>query len=93
MPSCKAAVLLVAVLVSGVASAFPSNTRYGYSNCSSCHVSPSGGGVLNLYGRNSASEVMSTWAAPNEEEPGHSLLHEVIPENPSVLLGGDVRYM
>ena len=29
MPSCKAAVLLVAVLVSGVASAFPSNTRYG----------------------------------------------------------------
>ena len=84
---------LIGLALSSVALAYPSNTRYGYANCTSCHVSPSGGGVLNLYGRNSASEVLSTWAEPNEEEPGHGFLHELIPENPPVLVGGDVRYI
>src|SRR5258708_17114915 len=29
----------------------PTMIRLGYPNCSSCHISPQGGGLLNLYGR------------------------------------------
>jgi hypothetical protein len=33
------------------AAAYPNMIRLGYAWCSSCHVSPQGGGVLNRYGR------------------------------------------
>ncbi len=33
------------------AAALPTMIRLGYPNCSSCHISPQGGGLLNLYGR------------------------------------------
>lgn len=80
-------------LLSGGAFAFPSNTRYGYASCTSCHVSPSGGGVLNNYGRMSAAEVLSTWAYPTEEQPLHGILNPIWPEEPKLLVGGDVRYL
>ncbi len=41
--------------------AFPENVRHGYFTCTSCHVSPSGGGVLTPYGRSLSAELMSTW--------------------------------
>lgn len=41
--------------------AFPENVRHGYLNCTTCHVSPSGGGVLNPYGKSLSAELMSTW--------------------------------
>jgi hypothetical protein len=41
--------------------AFPENVRHGYFSCTTCHVSPSGGGVLTPYGRSLSSELMSTW--------------------------------
>src|SRR5450432_3431034 len=31
--------------------ALPTMIRLGYPNCSSCHISPQGGGLLNPYGR------------------------------------------
>jgi hypothetical protein len=31
--------------------ALPTMVRLGYPNCASCHISPQGGGLLNLYGR------------------------------------------
>src|SRR3954462_7192116 len=31
--------------------AYPNMIRLGYVQCSACHVSPQGGGVLNLYGQ------------------------------------------
>ncbi len=40
---------------------FPENVRHGYFNCTACHVSPSGGGVLTPYGRSLSAELMSTW--------------------------------
>ncbi len=33
------------------AAALPTMVRLGYPNCASCHISPQGGGLLNLYGR------------------------------------------
>lgn len=49
------------ILAAGFARAFPENIRHGYMNCTACHVSPSGGGVLTPYGRSLSSELMSTW--------------------------------
>jgi hypothetical protein len=46
--------VLVALFILAVprpGSAYPNMTRLGYVQCSACHVSPQGGGVLNLYGK------------------------------------------
>jgi hypothetical protein len=67
-------------LASDLSLAFPQNTRLGYANCRTCHVSPSGGGVLNSYGKDTAMEL-STW---NTGTPA--------PETPFIA-GGDARYL
>jgi len=70
------------------ANAFPEMIRIGYANCTACHVSPSGGGLMTDYGRSISSEALSIWAAPKEEQPGHGFL----PEPPAWLkIGGDIR--
>lgn len=43
------------------AEAFPDNIRHGYISCAVCHVSPSGGGILTLYGRG-LSESLATFS-------------------------------
>lgn len=43
--------ILVFLLAAISAEALPVLIRLGYPNCMSCHVSPQGGGLLNLYGR------------------------------------------
>jgi hypothetical protein len=48
-------------------------SRHGYNNCIACHVAPSGGGVLNLYGREISKEALSTWARPNEQKAFYNL--------------------
>lgn len=45
------------------------NVTHGYMNCMACHVSPSGGGLLNDYGRSLSHELMSTWSWENSEKP------------------------
>lgn len=47
--------------------AYPELVRYGYVNCTSCHVAPTGGGILNAYGREASKEVLSTWARDGEQ--------------------------
>jgi hypothetical protein len=42
---------LLLILAAGPALALPTMIRLGYPNCSSCHIAPQGGGLLNLYGR------------------------------------------
>jgi len=70
--------------VASEADAFPANTRLGYSNCQSCHISPTGGGAVNAYGASTANEI-STWAplANEDEDPGAS----------KWIVGGDVRHI
>ena len=50
---------------------FPENVRRGYTNCSSCHISPTGGGLLTPYGEHAAAEFLNTWKFsedPKKEE-------------------------
>ncbi len=73
--------------------AFPDMIRHGYVNCTACHVSPSGGGLLNSYGRSLSAELMSTWSAAGEEKHLHGLAS--IPDDLAerYFAGGDVRYI
>ncbi len=68
--------------------AFPELTRHNYTNCTVCHVSPTGGGVLSEYGRSLSKELVSTWGVEGEEK----FLY-VTPSSEKVALGGDFRFM
>ncbi|MFM8315618.1 MAG: hypothetical protein ACKOA8_15160, partial [Deltaproteobacteria bacterium] len=53
-------------LSSSLALSYPEFIRHGYMNCTSCHVSPTGGGALTEYGRSLSDEVLSRWSRPGE---------------------------
>ena len=59
----------VAILLSFNAFGFVENVTHGYPNCVACHVSPSGAGLLNDYGRSLSKELMSTWGWQGSEGP------------------------
>lgn len=76
--------------MSSSAWSFPEMIRHGYVNCNSCHLSPSGGGALTLYGRELSKEALSTWSEEGEQYLAHGLLGpEVVPE--WLIIGGDAR--
>lgn len=83
----KAISLFLLIIPTEIAVAFPENVRLGYANCSSCHVSPTGGGVLNSYGRMSGAEVLSTFSTPREEN------YSLEPPPKWFAYGGDIRYL
>lgn len=85
----QAAAALVAFSLASTAVAFPSTIRKNYPSCASCHVSPSGGGVLTGYGRGSGDEFLPSWAREGE---GASL-YGATAANPTLALGGDVRWV
>ncbi len=78
---------LVGSLTASRADAFPDMIRHDYSNCNSCHVSPTGGGVLTNYGRELIPEVLSTWSAKDESKFAYGL----VPTPAWLKLGGDFR--
>ena len=53
--------------VASAAQAFPEMVRYGYVNCTSCHVSLSGGGLLTDYGREIAREKLAMFKSSDEK--------------------------
>lgn len=72
------------------AGAFPELTVHGYVNCTACHVSPNGGGVLTEYGRSLSRELISL------QSPATVGLSDELSEAPPAikkwfLPGGDVR--
>lgn len=77
----------VTTLVASRAFAFPETIRYGYTSCTQCHASPTGGGALNSFGRGFAQSFMSKWGADGEGKFAHGKVD--LPE--SVMIGGDVR--
>ncbi len=69
---------------------FPDMIRHGYVNCTACHISPSGGGVLNTYGRSLSKELLSTWSYEKEENILHGLV-DTEKVNDWLAIGGDFR--
>jgi len=67
------------VTLPGTVWAHPELVRHGYANCNSCHVSPSGGGVLNSYGRSLSQALVSTWGTEPEAAPFYGIAP--LPEN------------
>jgi hypothetical protein len=81
--------LTLAAFFAPEAFAFPENVRHGYASCSSCHVSPTGGGVLTRYGRKSVEEFLATWVRDGENGPLWGAAE--LPDN--VAIGANVRHM
>lgn len=69
--------------------AFPGMIRNGYVNCSSCHISPTGDGVLSAYGRETAGSVLSTWSKDGE---GNFLYGATNKLSDAWSFGGDDRF-
>lgn len=85
--------LALALLFPQLALAYPDAIRHGYANCTTCHFSPGGGGLLTQYGRSVSREVFSTWGYENEEQPLHGLVK--FPEwlGTQIVVGGELRYI
>ena len=69
--------LLIFILMlplSTVVYAFPEMIRHGYTSCTACHVSPSGGGIVTAYGRSISKELLSRWSYEGEEQILHGLV-------------------
>lgn len=82
--------LILLLLFTSIANAYPELIRFGYTNCISCHVSPSGGGIMNDYGRSFSGEGLSTFARPGEEGLFHGLVkRDQLPK--WLQIGGDIR--
>lgn len=79
--------ILAGLCLSLTAQAFPDMGRLGYSSCQSCHVSPSGGGVLNKYGRTIAAEVLGSYSWEN----AGGLFYGFAPLPKFLDIGGDIR--
>ena len=71
----KALIAFMLVAISPVpAEAFSELARHGYVNCTACHLSPSGMGALNEYGREMSKELLATWAREGEQKFAYGLL-------------------
>lgn len=63
----KILVIFLLFIFATSAYSFPDLTRHGYANCTSCHLSPSGGGALTLYGRELSKELLSNSSEKGEQ--------------------------
>ncbi len=81
------AALVLAAGLSLESFAYPEMVRHGYVNCTSCHNSPNGGGIINGYGRVQSEEVLSTWSREGEGGVAHGYLPSIEP----LSLGGQFR--
>ncbi|MGZ3421032.1 MAG: hypothetical protein ACXVEE_24370 [Polyangiales bacterium] len=84
---------VLVLVVSRRASAYAWMIRHtGSSHCSTCHVDPSGSGLLNDYGRSEISGSLSTkFGNPSPESKRDQFLMGLITPPEWLLLGGSVR--
>ncbi len=92
-------ILLFLLATSQNALAFPEFARHGYLNCTSCHASQTGGGLLTEYGRAIAKELLSSGRFFFEKRMDLTLpegseeqfLHGSTNPPKGLNLGGDIR--
>ncbi len=72
------------------ANAYSELSRHGYVNCTACHLSPSGGGLLTPYGRELTRAVVSTWGVKNEQYFAYNSV-PALSKNDKLLVGAFLR--
>ena len=87
--------LVLAILWPRPARAYAWMIRHGYTTCATCHVDPSGSGVLTPYGRAQGEILLqSRYGKPAEEaSPAANFLWNALRTPDWLLGGGEVRYM
>lgn len=80
-----------AFFVTGSANAYPWMIRHNYSACQTCHVDPSGAGILTAYGRSIESLVLPMGPDGEEEEKRAGFLFGAVKTPDWLLLDGDFR--
>jgi hypothetical protein len=86
----KTLFFLLSLFVSTKVLAYPEMVRHHYPNCIACHESPSGGGLLNAYGRGISFSLLSTWGSANEARPFYGAIDNKWMKN-WFNAGGDLR--
>jgi hypothetical protein len=82
------------LLCENQAFAYPEMVRYGYVNCNSCHVSLTGAGVLNDYGREIAREKLALFKSDDENAKEQQFAYGALSDTTIakyLKMGGDVR--
>lgn len=86
------------LVLSQKANAFPETVRHGYLSCATCHVSPSGRGLLTPYGKTLSHELYSFKKIQNDQDSleaevpwwqigGRARVMQLIVDNPDVQKG------
>ncbi|MFA6239124.1 MAG: hypothetical protein WC635_17425 [Bacteriovorax sp.] len=88
----KYVIYILALVLSFIKPAFSYSelSRHGYVNCTSCHLSPSGGGLMTAYGRELSRAVVSAWGAKNEQYFAYNAI-PAISKSDKVLAGAFIR--
>jgi hypothetical protein len=82
---------LALLLWSPRAEAYAWMIRHGYTACASCHVDPSGGGILTAYGRIVATELLAPPILSSEQSEAALKVARVLPLPEWLLVSGDAR--
>jgi hypothetical protein len=85
------ATLIVTSLVASRAEAYPWMIRHGHDGCVSCHVDPSGSGLLTQYGREQGDEELTMRYGHADEERKSGLLWGHMDTPDWLLLGAGFR--
>jgi hypothetical protein len=83
-------ILILLFAYSPMSQAYPDMIRHNYPNCTACHFSPAGGGLLNSYGRSISTEVLSRWGTEKEARPFYGALDSE-KLNRWLQVGGNIR--
>ncbi|MBY0415837.1 MAG: hypothetical protein K2Q18_16820, partial [Bdellovibrionales bacterium] len=86
----KLILILITIVFSSSAFGFPDLTRHGYSNCTACHLSPSGGGALTLYGRELSKELLSNSSEKGEQYFAYNAIPK-LSKSDKILLSAYIR--
>src|SRR5688572_783721 len=85
------AAALVVMLMASPAQAYTWMIKHGYTACNVCHTDPSGGELLNSYGRIMSQEALSHRWGEAEESSSYEFLFGLAKLPEPLLLGGSTR--
>lgn len=89
----RAFIVFLVLMLSRSVFAFPDMVRHGYTHCTACHTTLTGGGLLNEYGRGLSKELLSQVQfgkiKPDDETP--KFAYGAFNTPPNLLLGADFR--